>query len=102
MNGPTPNPSQEGSKTVSAQRQFPSGEGSGVGSGCRCALLESWKLAMNAVAKILAPLALAATILPAVLFLFKVLGEGPMKATMLVAAILWFATAPFWLKGGGK
>jgi len=55
---------------------------------------------MNAIAKILAPLALVATILPPLLFLFKTLGEGPMKATMLVATIVWFATAPFWLKGG--
>ena len=55
---------------------------------------------MNAVAKILAPLALVATILPPLLFLFKTLGEGPMKAAMLVATIVWFATAPFWLKGG--
>lgn len=57
---------------------------------------------MNAVAKVLAPLALVATILPAVLFLFKALGEGPMKATMLVAAIAWFVTAPFWMKGGDQ
>ncbi len=57
---------------------------------------------MNSVAKILAPLALVATILPAVLFLFKALGEGPMKATMLIAAVVWFATAPFWMKGGSE
>lgn len=57
---------------------------------------------MNAVAKILAPLALVATILPAVLFLFNALGEGPMKATMLIAAVVWFATAPFWMKGGDQ
>lgn len=33
---------------------------------------------MNPVAKALAPLALAATILPPMLFLFKVINEGPM------------------------
>ena len=31
-NQPTPNPSQEGSKAVDAQQQFPSWEGIGVGS----------------------------------------------------------------------
>lgn len=57
---------------------------------------------MNAVAKILAPLALVATLLPPVLYLFKAMGEGSMKLTMLVAAIVWFATAPFWMKGGSE
>ncbi len=33
MNRPTPNPSKEGSRTADARRQFPSLEGSGVGSG---------------------------------------------------------------------
>jgi hypothetical protein len=55
---------------------------------------------MNAVAKILAPLALAATIVPPVLYLFKIMGEGQMKLTLLIAAVAWFATAPFWMKGG--
>jgi hypothetical protein len=55
---------------------------------------------MTAVARILAPLALAGTLLPPVLYLFKTMGEGPMKLTMLVAAVVWFAAAPFWLKGG--
>jgi len=32
MNQPTPDPSKEGSKTADARRQFPSWEGSGVGS----------------------------------------------------------------------
>ena len=32
---PTPNPSQEGSRTVDTRRQFPSWEGLGVGSGVR-------------------------------------------------------------------
>jgi hypothetical protein len=57
---------------------------------------------VNAIAKVLAPLALVATILPPVLFLFKVMGEGTMKLTMLIAAVAWFATAPFWMKGGGE
>ena len=57
---------------------------------------------MNAIAKVLAPLALVATILPPLLFLFKAISEGPMKVTMLVATIVWFATAPFWMKGGDE
>src|SRR6266540_450185 len=40
MNRPTPNPS-EGSTTAGARREFPSWEGSGVGSRPPCAILES-------------------------------------------------------------
>ena len=54
---------------------------------------------MKAFAKILGPLALAATMVPPLLFMFKVMSEGPMKTTMLVAAVAWFIAAPFWLKG---
>lgn len=57
---------------------------------------------MNSAAKILAPLALVGTILPAVLFLFKAMGEGPMKTTMLIATVVWFVFAPLWMKGGDK
>lgn len=57
---------------------------------------------MNRLAKILAPLALVATLLPALLFLFQVMAEGPMKATMLAAAVGWFVFAPFWMKGGSE
>ena len=57
---------------------------------------------MNAIAKVLAPLALIATIAPPLLFLLKAISEGPMKVTMLVATIVWFATAPFWMKGGDQ
>jgi hypothetical protein len=57
---------------------------------------------MNTTAKILAPLALVATILPAVLCAFKAIEDGPMKLTMLIAAIAWFVFAPSWLKGGGE
>ncbi len=56
--------------------------------------------AMKTAAKIIAPLALVGTILPSVLFLFKAIGEGPMKLIMLMAAVAWFAAAPFWMKGG--
>lgn len=55
---------------------------------------------MKALVKPLALLALAGTITPPVLYLTKTLAEGPMKTIMLIAAVLWFATAPFFLKGG--
>lgn len=57
---------------------------------------------MKTAAKILAPLALVATIVPPVLFLCQAMGEGPMKATLLAATVVWFVTAPFWLKGGDQ
>jgi hypothetical protein len=57
---------------------------------------------MSQIAKVLSLLALAGTVVPAALFLLKVLDAGPMKLVMLAAAILWFAAAPFWLKGGGQ
>jgi hypothetical protein len=57
---------------------------------------------MTHVARLLGFLALAGTIVPPILFLFQALGEAPMKWVMLLAAVLWFATAPFWMKGGGE
>ena len=56
---------------------------------------------MNKAAKVLGPLALFVTILSPVLFFFDVWSEGSMKSALLVAAILWFAVAPKWLKGEG-
>lgn len=55
---------------------------------------------MKPLAQSLALLALAGTLLPPVLHALKVLSDGPMKAVMLAAAVVWFAAAPFWLKGG--
>ncbi len=57
---------------------------------------------MKTSAKILAPLALVATVVPALMFALRMLGEGPMKLTMLAATVIWFAAAPFWLKGGAE
>lgn len=57
---------------------------------------------MKAIAKVLAPLALAGTIVPPLLFLLKAMDEGPMKLIMLAAALLWFAAAPLVMKGGGE
>ena len=50
--------------------------------------------------KLISYLALALTIVPAVLFATGTLAEAPMKLTMLVGTVLWFATAPRWLHGG--
>lgn len=52
------------------------------------------------LAKVLGILALAGTIVPAVLFAFRLMGEDAMKFTLLAATFLWFAVAPVWLKGG--
>lgn len=53
---------------------------------------------MHSFAKFLGLLALAATIVPPALFMFKIMPLVAMKWTMLVAAIVWFATAPVWMK----
>ncbi len=57
---------------------------------------------MKGLAKIVAPLALVATLAAPVLFLGKAMGEGAMKATLLVATVAWFGCAPFWMKGGAE
>ena len=57
---------------------------------------------MQMLLKPLGLLALALTIVPPVLFAASALAEGTMKILMLLAACLWFATAPFFLKGGGE
>jgi len=55
---------------------------------------------MTQIAKVLGLLSLAGTIVPPLLYLAQAMSEGAMKAIMLVSAILWFSTAPFWMKGG--
>lgn len=54
---------------------------------------------MKAISKIIAPLSLAATLIPPLLFVFKLMSLDSMKVVLLVATVAWFATAPFWLKG---
>lgn len=56
--------------------------------------------ALTQVAKILGLLALAGTIVPPVLFLTKQMGQEPMKLIMLISMVVWFVTAPLWMKGG--
>lgn len=53
---------------------------------------------MHAVAKIAGLAALAATIVPPALFLLKMMPLETVKPVMLVAAVTWFAAAPFWMK----
>ncbi len=52
---------------------------------------------MRTFSKYLGIVALAGTILPAVLFMFKLLPLDTMKAVMLVATLVWFVTAPLWI-----
>lgn len=56
--------------------------------------------AVAQTAKVLGLLALAGTIVPPVLFQMKSLSEEPMKMIMLVSTVIWFVTAPLWMKGG--
>jgi hypothetical protein len=53
---------------------------------------------MYTFAKTLGLLALAATILPPVLFMMKILPLESMKGIMLAATVVWFVTAPLWMK----
>jgi hypothetical protein len=55
---------------------------------------------MNALPRILSLLALALTVVPALLFALGQLGDAPMKWAMLAGTVLWFAASPYWLKGG--
>jgi hypothetical protein len=54
---------------------------------------------MQSLAKFLGLLALAATIVPPALFMFKLMPLGTMQWIMLAATVVWFATAPVWMKG---
>ena len=38
------------------------------------------------------------TIVPPVLFLLHRIGEDPMKHIMLASCLVWFLTAPLWMK----
>lgn len=52
--------------------------------------------------KLLGLVALALTIVPPVLFMTRSLAEATMKSIMLAAVVLWFASAPFGMKGGAE
>jgi hypothetical protein len=52
---------------------------------------------MTAAARVLSWLALAGTIVPAMLFFGGQITLGQTQSWMLAATILWFATAPLWM-----
>jgi hypothetical protein len=52
--------------------------------------------------RIVSWLALAGTIVPALLFVNDQITLGHMQLGMLVATIAWFATAPAWMERTGK
>ena len=53
---------------------------------------------MKRAAQIISYLALVATLLPAVLFFADRIGLPLAKAWMLIAALVWFVTAPLWME----
>ena len=53
---------------------------------------------MKRILQIISYLALALTLLPAVLFFADKLELHQAKLWMLAAALGWFATAPFWME----
>jgi hypothetical protein len=52
---------------------------------------------MRTVLQIISFAALAATIVPPILFLFTHLTLDQTKWSMLVATLVWFAVTPFWM-----
>ena len=54
------------------------------------------------IAKIAGAIALALTLVPPILNATDKLGDPAMKGTMLVGCILWFASAPMFMKGGAE
>ncbi len=53
---------------------------------------------MKRVAQLISYLALAATLLPAVLFFADKLDLPTVKLWMLAAALVWFAATPLWME----
>jgi hypothetical protein len=54
--------------------------------------------ALKSIALPIGLLALVGTILPPVLFLLHRIEPEPMKQLMLASCLLWFLTAPLWMK----
>jgi hypothetical protein len=52
---------------------------------------------MIALARFVSLIALAATILPAVLLFWGWMDLAAMKSWMLAAAVAWFVATPFWM-----
>ncbi|MFU8894376.1 MAG: hypothetical protein ACNA8L_12200 [Luteolibacter sp.] len=53
---------------------------------------------MKPIAITIGALALLATIVPPLLFLTGSMEQDTMKLAMLVSCLLWFVTAPMWMK----
>ena len=53
---------------------------------------------MKSIALPIGILALAGTIAPPVLVLTGQMAPDPMKTTLLVSCIVWFVTAPMWMR----
>lgn len=53
---------------------------------------------MKTIAMPVGLLALAGTIVPPILFMLNKMPEGIMQGTMLGACLVWFITAPMWIK----
>lgn len=53
---------------------------------------------MKSIALPIGILALAGTIVPPVLVLTGQMAPDPMKTTLLVSCIVWFVTAPMWMR----
>ncbi len=53
---------------------------------------------MKAIALPVGMLALAGTIVPPVLYLLHQIEQAPMKTAMLVSCLVWFITAPMWMR----
>lgn len=54
---------------------------------------------MKNVLKILSFLGLLLTVTPAFLVFFKVIDKPTHFIIMFIGTVLWFASAPFWMKG---
>ncbi len=57
---------------------------------------------MKKIAMILGMLALALTVVPPILNAMKSLDDPAMKGIMLGGCVLWFVTAPAFMKGGAE
>jgi hypothetical protein len=53
---------------------------------------------MKPIAIILGALALLGTIVPSILFLNGSVSHDAMKLIMLIACVVWFVTAPVWMR----
>ena len=53
---------------------------------------------MRSLARVVSLLALVATILPPTLFLLGRMELEAVKVAMLAGTVLWFASAPVWMK----